>query len=74
MNTQFFLEKIKEEMVIEDRDISLSDTFRDYPEWSSLTFLSLVAMIDEEFDVVLEEEDLADCLTLEDLWNFLQKN
>lgn len=37
----------------------LADTsFRDLDEWSSLIGLSVIAMIDEEFDVTLRGEDM----------------
>jgi len=52
-----FIEKFKEILEISDRDLQLTDKFREYDEWNSLVFLSLIAMIDEEFDVIIEGKE-----------------
>ncbi len=62
-----FLENIKEALEIDGRDIQLSDTFRDYEEWDSLSQLSLIAMLDEEYEVEIEDEEFASLKTLEDI-------
>ena len=64
-----FLEKFKEALEIEDREISLSDEFRHFDEWSSLAFLDLIAMIDEEYDVVIEGNDFRELATIGDVLN-----
>ena len=45
-----FLDSLKEAMDIEAHEINMTDNFRDYEEWSSLTYLSVIAMLDEEYD------------------------
>lgn len=52
-----FLLKFKEVLEITDRELQLEDNFREYEEWNSLVFLSLIAMIDEEFDVIIEGKE-----------------
>jgi acyl carrier protein len=52
-----FIEKFKEVLEVSDRDLLLTDKFREYEEWNSLVFLSLIAMIDEEFDVIIEGKE-----------------
>ena len=54
---QKFLQKFGEVLEAEDKVIALDDKFREYEEWNSLAFLSLIAMIDEEFDVIIEGRD-----------------
>ena len=60
---QKFLDLFKETLEIEDREISLNDSFRDFDEWDSLALLSVIAMmmttvtgrspvIDFDFDVI----------------------
>ena len=68
-----FLEKFKEVLEIEDRDLSLSDKFREYEEWDSLAFLSVIAMIDEEYDVLIEGKDFKELQTLGDIWNAIKE-
>jgi acyl carrier protein len=64
-----FIELLKEILEIEDREIKLTDEFRQYPEWDSLGYLELIAMMDEEFGVAIENDDFGKLITLEDLIN-----
>ena len=43
--------------------------FHDLDEWSSLIALSLIAMVDEEYDVTLKGDDIKSAVTVEDLFN-----
>lgn len=43
--------------------------FRDNDEWSSLIGLSVIAMVDEEFDVALKGDDVKSSNTIQDLYN-----
>ncbi len=49
-----FIEKFREALDADGKVINLEDKFRDYDEWDSLRFLSVLAMIDSEFDVIIE--------------------
>ncbi len=68
-----FLDLVKEILEIEDREISLSDNFRDYEEWDSLANLSFIAMLDDEFNVVIGTERFKELTTLGDVFNEIQK-
>lgn len=63
-----FLELFKEALEIEDREVAVTDNFREFPEWSSLANLSLIAMIDEEYGVVIENARFKEISTIEELW------
>jgi acyl carrier protein len=64
-----FLELVKEVLEIEDRDIQLEDKFKDYDEWDSLANLSLVAMLDDEFGVVIDNQKFKNMQTLQELFD-----
>ena len=68
-----FLEMISDVFEIEDREIAMNDTFRDFDEWDSLARLSLIAEIDDVYNVVIEDEVFKTLLTLEDLHKEIQK-
>lgn len=56
----------------EDTDASeftASTVFHDLDEWSSLIGLSVIAMVDEEFEVALNADDMTSSVTIEDLYN-----
>ena len=66
MKTDFIV-KFKEVLEISGREILLTDKFREYDEWDSLVFLSLIAMIDEEYNVIIEGKDFKLLLTVGDI-------
>ena len=50
-------------------EFAATTAFRDLDEWSSLIGLSVIAMVDEEFDVALKGDDIKKSETIEDLYN-----
>ena len=50
-------------------EFQASTVFHDLDEWSSLIGLSVIAMVDEEFDVALKGDDVKNSVTVEDLYN-----
>ena len=45
--------------------------FREIDEWSSLIGLSVIAMVDEEYDVTLKGDDVKNSNTILDLYNIV---
>lgn len=50
-------------------EIKANTVFHDLDEWSSLVGLSVIAMVDEEFEVALKGDDVRNSVTVEDLYN-----
>ncbi len=46
--------------------------FKELDEWSSLLALSIIAMVDEEYDVSIKGEDIINSTTIEDLYNIVK--
>ena len=46
--------------------------FRNLDEWSSLTALSIIAMVDEEYNVTLQGNDMKSAVTIQDLFNTVE--
>lgn len=46
--------------------------FKDLEEWTSLIALSVIAMVDEEYDVTLKGDDIRSSNTIEDLFNVVK--
>jgi len=66
---QEFIQKFKETLEIEDHEVNMDDEFRNYPEWSSLAYLSVIAMLDEEYGTQIETEDFKKLRTIRALYN-----
>lgn len=68
-----FLASFKEALQIEDREIYMDDVFRDYEEWDSLGRLSLIASLDEEFNLQIEDKDFEKLTTVAELLGEVEK-
>ncbi|TNE80904.1 MAG: acyl carrier protein [Bacteroidetes bacterium] len=68
-----FFEKLKEILEITDRELSANDKFKEYSEWDSLANLSVIAMIDEEFGVVIDNSEFKNIQTLGELMAEIKK-
>lgn len=53
-------------------EITAATEFKNLEEWSSLIALSIIAMVDEEYDVTLKGNDIVSASTVEDLFNTVQ--
>lgn len=53
-------------------EIQAGTEFRNLDEWSSLIALSVIAMVDEEYDVTLKGDDVRAAVTVEDLYNIVK--
>lgn len=50
-------------------EITASCDFKNLDEWSSLTALSVIGMVDEEYDITIKGDDIKNATTVEDLFN-----
>jgi acyl carrier protein len=71
--TEKFIQQFKEILEIEEHEVEMNHAFRDYPEWDSLGYLELIALLDEEYGVAIETEDFRKLITLGDLINEVEK-
>lgn len=70
MELNDFVEKFAEQFDDTDpAEINASTQFKNLEEWSSLTALSIIAMVDEEYDITLKGDDIRNAETVEDLFN-----
>ncbi|MBR3302714.1 MAG: acyl carrier protein [Bacteroidales bacterium] len=46
--------------------------FKELDEWSSLIALSVIAMVDEEYDITIKGDDIRNSNTIEDLFNVIK--
>ena len=47
--------------------------FKQLEGWNSLVALSVIAMIDDEYDVTIKGDDIRNSKTLEDLFNIVKE-
>lgn len=74
MELQTFIQHMAEQFEETDSsEITASTKFKDLDEYSSLLALTIIAMIDEEYDVTIKGEDLRQSQTIEDLFNVVKE-
>ena len=56
----------------QSNEITAITIFKDLDEWSSLTALSVIAMADEEYEVVLTGDDIRNSTTVNDLFELVK--
>jgi acyl carrier protein len=68
------VEKLIEQMIeiFEVDSISPDDVLRTYDLWDSLSVISLIAAVDEDYGVTIEADDLTDIVTASDLFAFVE--
>ena len=72
MEIKEFVEKFAEQFDETDASVFTPETkFRELDEWSSLMGLSIIAMVDDEYDVTLKGDDIRNSETIEDLFNIV---
>lgn len=72
MEINEFIEKFAEQFIDTDlSQIKAETKFRDLEEWSSLLALSIMAMISEEYDVILSAQEMRDVDTVQKLYDLV---
>ena len=72
MELQEFIEKFAEQF--DDTDVSELNPeteFKELDEWSSLTSMSIIAMVKTHYNNTLTGKEIRSCVTVQDLYNLV---
>lgn len=73
MELKEFIERFAEQFDETDASEIKSDTkFRELDEWSSLVALSLMAMIDDEYDISVKADEMRRANTIQELFDLVK--
>ena len=73
MDIKVFIQNFADQFEETDAsEITPATDFKSLDEWSSLTALSVIAMVDDEYDVTLKGEDIRNAITVEDLFKTVE--
>ncbi len=73
MEMNDFIENFAAQFDDTELDEFKADTkIKELEEWSSLNALSVIAMVDDEYDVTLKGDDVKGVETIEDLYNLVK--
>lgn len=74
MNRQNFLNKLEEILELDDNTLNGDENLLDMSEWDSLAYLSVIAMADEEFNIIIEGKKLENVKFVSDLIALVEKH
>lgn len=70
MEIKEFISNFAEQFDDLDASVLTPETeFKQLEDWNSLVALSVIAMVDEEYDVTIKGDDIRNARTIEDLFN-----
>jgi acyl carrier protein len=73
MELQDFIEKFAAQFDETEAGVFTPETeFKTLDEWSSLTSLSIIGMVDEEYGVALKGNDIVHAETIKDLYQIVK--
>lgn len=73
MEIKEFISKFADQFDDTDSSVFTTETkFRELEEWSSLVALSIIAMVDEEYDVQLKGDEMRKAETISDLFEIVK--
>jgi acyl carrier protein len=68
-----FLEQFTELLEME-KPVKLNDIFREYENWDSLAYLSVISFVDEEYGIVIPREEFGKMKTVKDIIDYIAAN
>lgn len=72
MDIKNFIENFADQFDDTDVSVFTPDTsYRELDEWSSLMALSILAMVDEEYDVQLKGDEMRSTQTIQELFDLV---
>ena len=73
MELKNFIENFASQFDETDASVFQVNTkFKELNEWSSLMALSIIAMVDDEYEVAIKGDDIRNSKTIEDLYNIVK--
>ena len=73
MELKKFIENFASQFEETEASVFQADTkFKELEEWTSLLALSIIAMVDDEYEVAIKGDDIRNSTTIEDLYNIVK--
>ncbi len=74
MDLNNFISKFKEQYLENQILIEPSSKFREISGWDSMTGMTILLMIEEEYGVKVENETFKKLITVEELFEYIKEN
>ena len=74
MDIQKFIEKFAEAIDVEASELTAETEFRNLDEWDSVAYISVIAMLDEEYGIQIEMPTFKTLKTLGAIAEYIENN
>lgn len=74
MDIQTFIEKFAEAVDVDASVLAAETEFRNLDEWDSVAYISVIAMMDEEYDIQIEMAQFKQLKTLGAIAAYIEEN
>ena len=74
MDIQTFIEKFAEAVDVDASVLTAETEFRNLDEWDSVAYISVIAMMDEEYDIQIEMAQFKQLKTLGAIAEYIENN
>ena len=74
MDIQTFIEKFAEAVDVDANVLTAETEFRNLDEWDSVAYISVIAMMDEEYDIQIEMAQFKKLKTLGAIAAYIEEN
>lgn len=64
-----FLNAFKEALEIEEEKVNMNDVMADFDTWDSMSRLSLIALLDEHFEIEVSDDEFENLKTVQNLYD-----
>jgi acyl carrier protein len=68
-----FLEQFTE-LLERETPVAMVDVFREYDNWDSLAYLSVISFVDEEYGIVIPREEFGKMTKVKDIFDYIAAN
>jgi acyl carrier protein len=72
MDFNDFVDKLSDTFEKDAADIHAADAFKEYDEWDSLTLLSLMATLEEEYGMTIPRVDFDKIESVQELFDYVK--
>ena len=70
--TDFILKLAEQYEDVDIKEFTPDTKFKGFDEWSSLTSLSIIAMCDDEYGVVIKGDEIRSIMTVQELFDLVK--
>lgn len=74
MDIEKFIESLEEILEVDCGTVKLVDVFREYDQWDSITLLSLMATLEDDYGVTIPRKEFEELNTVQELFDYVNKN